>query len=94
MVRAKRPGEDDPASARAWMANLSTAFVLKALDEAPEPADGAMPCFQVVDGSNIQVHETKNAFQRSLAQNAFSKRCIDTELYGAFPSSRCSTIQC
>jgi hypothetical protein len=53
------------------------AFILKNPDEIP---DGVKPSFQVVDGSTIQIIETQNAFQRSLAQNAFSKKSIDTEL--------------
>jgi hypothetical protein len=39
------------------------------------------PYFRVEDGSSIQVQETRNAFQRSLARNAFSKRCIEPNLY-------------
>lgn len=92
MVRAKRPGKDNLASARVWMANLSIAFVLKAPDDAQEAANEVKPCFHVVDGSNIQVHETKNTFQSSLAQNAFSKRCIDTELSGTFLSPDSSLL--
>lgn len=39
------------------------------------------PCFHVEDGSSIDVQETKNAFQRSLAHNAFSKQCIESNVY-------------
>lgn len=56
---------------------LSEAFVLKNPEKIP---GGVKPSFQVVDGSTIQINETQNAFQRSLAQNAFSKKSIDTEL--------------
>lgn len=38
------------------------------------------PCFQVEDGSSIDVQETKNAFQRSLAHNAFSRQCIESNV--------------
>ncbi|KAH8668959.1 hypothetical protein BX600DRAFT_265923 [Xylariales sp. PMI_506] len=53
------------------------AFVLSNPENTP---GGVKPCFQVADGSSIQVHEANNAFQSSLAQNAFSKTCIDTQL--------------
>jgi hypothetical protein len=39
-----------------------------------------MPCFQVEDGTLVEVYETRNDLQRSLARNAFSKRSIETNL--------------
>ncbi|KAI1328470.1 hypothetical protein F5Y16DRAFT_155470 [Xylariaceae sp. FL0255] len=51
------------------------AFVLQTQDKG----DGK-PCFQVVDGSTTQVYETTNAFQSSLAENAFSETCIEGEI--------------
>lgn len=52
------------------------AFMLKSSSQSP----GTTPYFQVEDGSSLQVQETKNYFQRSLAQNAFSQRCIESSL--------------
>jgi len=57
--------------------SLPAAFVIKDSGSNSQ----LLPCYQVEDGSTIQVQETKNAFQRSLAQNAFSKRCIEANLY-------------
>jgi hypothetical protein len=42
--------------------------------------DARKPCFQVEDGTLVEVYETKNDLQRSLARNAFSKRSIETNL--------------
>ena len=41
---------------------------------------GQRPYFEVEDSSSLQVSEAKNEFQRSLAQNAFSQRCIESSI--------------
>lgn len=41
---------------------------------------GRRPYFEIEDGSSLQVSEAKNEFQRSLAQNAFSQRCIESSI--------------
>jgi hypothetical protein len=54
------------------------AFELKS--SAEDPSKLQMPFFQVEDSTLVEVYETRNDLQRSLARNAFSRRSIETNL--------------
>ena len=82
VVRAKRDGEQAECPQQ-HVLNVFQAFVLR---PNGHPSDATQtpqlnPAFEIEDGSSIQIVETKNAFQRSLALKVFSKRCIEANLY-------------
>jgi hypothetical protein len=52
-------------------------------DNVPTRAREAVHCipeYQVLDASSIQIKETNSEFQKSLATNGFSSRCIEAGL--------------